>query len=210
MTGWGIAGLVAGCVAFLAARGRWIVDLAVLDVPLVVALPYVVVLGAWMCLRGARVSPSMCLWGLGVVVAWVVAARAAAATVSDASMRFPSRTTLLVAGVVGGFVGSGGIALANLVLLPATQSARGFAAVMCAGTACGVLFAVSDSVAPILIGWQGAVAGATGFVVEGRFAARPMPVRPRPGAPTAGRAPAAAPPRGRPPRAGGRRPGNGT
>ena len=67
---------------------------------------------------------------------------------------------------VGGLVGGAIHAVANAALLPATRTARGFLTVTAVGAAAGLTMAVGDDLWPLFIVWQGAVAGATGYVVE--------------------------------------------
>ncbi len=67
---------------------------------------------------------------------------------------------------MGGLVGGAIHAVANAALLPATRTARAFLTVTAVGAAAGLTMAVGDDLWPLFIVWQGAVAGATGYVVE--------------------------------------------
>ena len=164
-----VAGIVAGIATKYAGEQRWFEGVELLGVPLVAGIVYAVIVGGWLVVRGPGRSPAIVLWAALVVVAWVAAVRAGLATAgaSDLPSFLPSgRGAWALAGGIAGLVGASIVAGAGAVLLPATRSLRAFAMVAAVGAVAGLSIAVTDEAWPLFIVWQGAVAGATGYVAD--------------------------------------------
>lgn len=161
-----VAGILSGIVCRYAGEHRWLEDVSLFQVNLIVAFVYIAFVGGVLVVRGARYLPALVVWAGLVVVAWVAAARTGIEMLDPVSLLSRGRGALAFAGAVAGLVGGAIHAVANTVLLPATRTARGFLTVSAAGAAAGLTMAVGDDLWPLFIFWQGAVAGATGYVVD--------------------------------------------
>lgn len=161
-----VAGILSGVVCRYAGEQRWLEDVSLFQVNLVVAFLYIAFVGGVLVVRGAGRSPAFLVWAGLVVLAWVAAARTGIEMLDPMSLLSRGRGALAFAGAVAGLVGGAIHAAANTALLPATRTARAFLTVTAVGAVAGLMLAVGDDLWPLFIVWQGAVAGATGYVVE--------------------------------------------
>jgi hypothetical protein len=166
---WVVAGILSGLVRGFANDREWLDGLRVLDVNVVVALVYLAFVGRLVVVRCAGGTPVFVAWAGLVVVAWVAAPRVGVATLEGLepqSVLRVGRGDVAWAGGVAGLVGGAIHAVANAALLPATRSLRGVLTVAAVGALAGTTTAIDANLWVPFIGWQGAVAGATGYVVE--------------------------------------------
>lgn len=167
MLQWVVAGILSGIVCRYAGEHRWLEDVSLFQVNLVVAFVYIAFVGGVLVLRGAGRSPALVLWAGLVVVAWVAAVRTGIEVLDPpVSSVSRGRLALAFAGAVAGLVGGALHAAANATLLPATRTARAFLTVAAVGAVAGLSTAIDPNLWPLFIVWQGAVAGTTGYVVE--------------------------------------------
>lgn len=169
MLQWVVAGILSGIVCRYAGEHRWLEDVSLFEVNLVVAFVYIAFVGGVLVLRGAGRSPALVVWAGLVVVAWIAAARVGVATLEwlkPENLLRLGRGDLAFAGAAAGLVGGVFHAVANATLLPATRSLRGLATVAAVGAVAGMTTAIDPNLWVLFIVWQGAVAGATGYVVE--------------------------------------------
>lgn len=161
-----IAGIVSGVLCHFAAEHRWLEDVKLFGVEVVVGLVYALVVGGALALGGAGRSPALLAWGGLVVAAWIAAARVGIEMFDPVSAIVRGRGELVTAGAVGGLVGGAIHSIANTLILPATRTARAFLTVTAVGTLAGASIGVQDELWLLFVLWQGGVAGATGWVVE--------------------------------------------